>query len=111
MLLRLVRFPFEISFGGYGDGGLGSGRTVSVAVLKPLVHHYPSARRKKAFILPILFHLASSCRKKDRPILLVAIQAQATHLLTGDKRHFGSLYGQCISGVHILRPADYLGVL
>ena len=49
--------------------------------------------------------------KKDRPILLAAIQAQATHLLTGDKRHFGSLYGQSISGVLILRPADYLGAL
>jgi predicted nucleic acid-binding protein len=49
--------------------------------------------------------------EKDRPILLAAIQAQATHLLTGDKRHFGSLYGQSISGVLILRPADYLGAL
>jgi predicted nucleic acid-binding protein len=49
--------------------------------------------------------------EKDRPILLAAIQAQATHLLTGDKRHFGSLYGQFISGVLILRPADYLGAL
>lgn len=49
--------------------------------------------------------------EKDRPILLAAIQAQATHLLTGDKRHFGSLYGQSISGVLILRPTDYLGAL
>ena len=49
--------------------------------------------------------------EKDRPILLAAIQAQATHLLTGDKRFFGSLYGQSISGVHILRPTDYLGAL
>ena len=49
--------------------------------------------------------------EKERPILLAAIQAQATHLLTGDKRHFGSLYGQSISGVLILRPTDYLGGL
>ncbi len=27
---------------------------------------------------------------KDQPIFLAAVQAQATHLLTGDKAHFGS---------------------
>lgn len=47
--------------------------------------------------------------EKDRPILLAAIRAHATHLLTGDKQHFGPLYGQSISGVLILRPADYPG--
>jgi len=48
--------------------------------------------------------------EKDRPILLAAIRAHATHLLTGDKQHFGPLYGQSISGVLILRPADYPGL-
>jgi len=33
-------------------------------------------------------------REKDRPILQAAIQASATHLLTGDKRHFGKYFGQ-----------------
>jgi predicted nucleic acid-binding protein len=47
--------------------------------------------------------------EKDRPILLAAIRAHAIHLLTGDKQHFGPLYGQSISGVLILRPADYPG--
>ena len=46
--------------------------------------------------------------EKDRPILLSAIEAQATHLLTGDFRHFGSYYGQTIEGVLILPPAQYL---
>lgn len=45
---------------------------------------------------------------KDRPILLSAIHAQATHLLTGDRQHFGVLYGQSISGVTVLRPADFI---
>ena len=45
---------------------------------------------------------------KDAPILLAAIQAQATHLLTGDKRHFGLLYGQVIDGVLIQRPSQFL---
>ena len=45
---------------------------------------------------------------KDRPILLSAIRAKATHLLTGDRQHFGVLYGQSISGVTVLRPADFI---
>jgi len=45
---------------------------------------------------------------KDRPILLGAIAARATHLLTGDLTHFGRYYGQTIEGVLILRPAEYL---
>ncbi len=45
---------------------------------------------------------------KDIPILMAAVQASATHLLTGDKRHFGPFFNQSISGVLILPPADYL---
>jgi hypothetical protein len=46
--------------------------------------------------------------EKDRPILLAAIEAGATHLLTGDKTHFGKYFGQTVSGVLILRPREYL---
>jgi hypothetical protein len=45
---------------------------------------------------------------KDVPILEAAIDGAATHLLTGDKKHFGALYGQKIKDVLIQRPADYL---
>jgi predicted nucleic acid-binding protein len=45
---------------------------------------------------------------KDIPILLAAIAAQATHLITGDRRHFGPLFGQSVNGVLVLPPADYL---
>jgi uncharacterized protein len=45
---------------------------------------------------------------KDVPILLAAIEAGATHLLTGDRRHFGHLYGKSIKGLKILTPASYL---
>ncbi len=45
---------------------------------------------------------------KDQPILAAAILAKATHLLTGDARHFGPLYGRTIGGVLITRPAPYL---
>ena len=47
--------------------------------------------------------------EKDLPILGAAMQAGATHLITGDRTHFGAFYGQRIAGVLILRPAAYLG--
>jgi uncharacterized protein len=46
--------------------------------------------------------------EKDRPILLAAIESGATHLLTGDKVHFGKYFGQTLGGVLILRPGEYL---
>jgi predicted nucleic acid-binding protein len=45
--------------------------------------------------------------EKDRPILQAAIQAGATHLLTGDKRHFGKYFGRRCGGVLVLAPAEY----
>ena len=45
---------------------------------------------------------------KDRPILLAAVSAGATHLLTGDFRHFGPYYGKRIEGVLVLPPGEYL---
>src|ERR1051326_455854 len=36
---------------------------------------------------------------KDAPILLAAFAARATHLLTGDIRHFGPYLGKEIAGV------------
>ena len=45
---------------------------------------------------------------KDVPILLDAIHLQATHLITGDKQHFGALYGEVIGGVLIQPPIEYL---
>lgn len=49
-----------------------------------------------------------SLPEKDAPILLAAIEAQATHLITGDVRHFGSYFGKQIEGILILSPSDYL---
>lgn len=46
--------------------------------------------------------------EKDRPILSAAIVSGATHLITGDQAHFGIWYGREVSGVTILRPAEYL---
>ena len=58
-------------------------------------------------VIPLALELA----EKDRPILFAAIAAGATHLLTGDRAHFGALFGRRIGGVWIERPADYLSGL
>jgi uncharacterized protein len=67
----------------------------SVEVLAAIPGDHPSA-------VPI------ELAEKDRPILAMAVAARATHLLTGDVRHFGRYYGQTVAGVHILPPAAYL---
>jgi uncharacterized protein len=54
------------------------------------------------------FLWAFSCWKKDKPILLAAMEARATHLITGDVQHFGPCFGKRIEGILILTPADYL---
>jgi uncharacterized protein len=45
-------------------------------------------------------HLAD----KDRPVLQAAVGARCTHLLTGDVRHFGHLFGKTVAGVRITSP-------
>lgn len=44
----------------------------------------------------------------DVPILLAAAGARATHLLTGDVRHFAPLLGRRTAGALVQRPAQYL---
>jgi len=41
---------------------------------------------------------------KDRPVLAAAIRQSCTALITGDRRHFGALYGRTIQGVTIYSP-------
>jgi len=45
---------------------------------------------------------------KDRPVFSAAVAAGASHLITGDRRHFGAFSGSKVAGVMILRPGDYL---
>ena len=49
-----------------------------------------------------------SLPEKDVPILLAAVEARCTHLITGDLRHFGPYFGKKLAGVLVLLPADYL---
>lgn len=45
---------------------------------------------------------------KDEPIMSAAIHFGADYLITGDKGHFGHLFGGKILGVTVLPPAQFL---
>ena len=49
--------------------------------------------------------------EKDRPIFLTAVKCRATHLLTGDVRHFGPFMNDPsrTAGIAIMTVADFLG--
>ena len=44
--------------------------------------------------------------EKDRPVLAAAIAHECDCLVTGDRTHFGVLYGETIAGVKIHSPAS-----
>jgi predicted nucleic acid-binding protein len=48
---------------------------------------------------------------KDAPILAAASAAQVDILITGDRTHFGHLYGQVTQGVRVLTLSDSLARL
>jgi uncharacterized protein len=45
-----------------------------------------------------------SLPEKDRPVLAAAVQLKCDALVTGDRRHFGHLFGQAVEGVAIHSP-------
>jgi predicted nucleic acid-binding protein len=57
---------------------------------------------------PLDFPCPIELPDKGRPVFLAAIRGKATHLLTGDVKHFGLFYGKTIQGTLILSPGDYL---
>jgi predicted nucleic acid-binding protein len=67
-----------------------------------------SAVRIVSQITPVLLPPDVNLPEKDLPILIGAIAAGATHLVTGDRRHFGALYGRTIMGVTVVPPPEYL---
>lgn len=49
--------------------------------------------------------------EKDRPVMAAAIHCGCEALVTGDRAHFGALYGQTIGGVAIHSPATLAELL
>jgi len=56
---------------------------------------------------PLRPEIAPRLPEKDRPVLAASIHHQCQVLLTGDKTHFGPLYGQTIEGVELHSPASF----
>lgn len=52
----------------------------------------------------LVFNLPVKLPNKDIPILAGAIACECTHLLTGDKKDFGFLFGELVSDVKIVSP-------
>ncbi len=48
---------------------------------------------------------------KDAPVLAAAVVARADLLVTGDRKHFGDLYGATLRGVEVVTPAEALARL
>lgn len=48
---------------------------------------------------------------KDAPILAAAIDARCHHLVTGDRTHFGALFGRRLRGTVVMLPVDAIGLL
>ncbi|GAA6736436.1 PIN domain-containing protein [Thermus oshimai] len=69
------------------------------ALLEP-IEQVPEARP-----LPWMMDLLP---EKDLPVLAAAVAARATHLLTGDLRHFGPLMGREDLPLRVLTPAAFI---
>ncbi|MHB8523795.1 MAG: PIN domain-containing protein [Limisphaerales bacterium] len=55
-------------------------------------------------VTTLVTELPVTLESKDIPILGGAIAGKATHLLTGDARHFQRHYGKTIQGVKVVSP-------
>jgi len=60
---------------------------------------------------PLGTEVAMGLPEKASPVLASAIQHRCQVLLTGDKAHFGPLYGQTLEGQVIHSPASFTATL
>jgi len=56
----------------------------------------------------LLVRVDLALEAKDRPILAAALGCRANVLVTGDRRHFGSLFGRAIGGTVVVPPREAL---
>ena len=76
----------------------------ALPVFALLIQDIPVVRHQLAMPTP------TGLPAKDRPIFQAALAAEATHLLTGDLKHFGALMNRpdATSGVLVQTVADFL---
>ena len=72
-----------------------------LAVLEALQRHVEVAPFQATELSP---EAAALLPEKDRPVLAAAIRLGCEALVTGDRTHFGGLYGTIVGGVAIHSP-------
>ena len=55
--------------------------------------------------------IAQRLPTKDAPILAAAVDARCHMLVTGDRTHFGALYGRKLRGTVVMLPVDAITLL
>ena len=70
-----------------------------LATLLARIHLAPAQPHAAALAVPL------PVPEKDRPVLAAAIRLQCEALVTGDRTHFGALYGKTLGGVTIYSPS------
>ncbi len=66
--------------------------------------HLDALVRKCELVPMAVLDLTVALPQKDVPILSGAMAGHATHLLTGDERDFGALFGKTVQGVKVVSP-------
>jgi len=73
----------------------------SLSALDTVLSHLTLADTYSSSTVP---KAALKLPEKDRPVLAAAIRLRCEALVTGDRTHFGYLYGKTIDGVKIYSP-------
>ena len=63
---------------------------------------------------PAAGEIAALLPEKDRPVLAAAVRLRCDALVTGDRTHFGALYGRSVLGVAVHSPrslAEAIGLI
>jgi predicted nucleic acid-binding protein len=59
----------------------------------------------------VSFPLSVKLDEKDAPLLCAAIRSKCDYFVTGDKTHFGHLFGQSVEGVKVITLLGIADVL
>lgn len=59
----------------------------------------------------VAWAVAQRLPPKDAPILAAAVEARCHLLVTGDRTHFGALFGRRLRGTVVMLPVDAIGLL
>jgi predicted nucleic acid-binding protein len=59
----------------------------------------------------VAWAVAQRLPPKDAPILAAAVESHCHILVTGDRTHFGALFGKRLRGTVVMLPVDAIGLL